>query len=409
MSTAGGPDIERSGLVFGYDTSYGIDTNNVSSRFYQGEPASNLFTVLGAPSNTDQNVTFAVQGTGVFKRVAVGTKIGNYTVRAEDVVYSYALGGTGCHYHGNFYNGVSSGTKVSLNIEYFLSSDVSIVRNYLGNFEQLPGVAGSWGSINPETNKWHRVSLTRTATGTGNLLMLMYPGACSSSTLSNQGTIYFKNPTVTLTSQPTTFVNGTRSSTQSLIDLTRTTNIDVSNVSFDSTGQLTFDGTNDYIDLGSDITISPNNQGWTAEYVFNTNSASTLQHFNSAEADDFNANWLALLSSKLAVWDHGQGTWRYGNTQFSSNTWYHIAFVQESGTSMQFYVNGEPEGGDHTTFSWSANYSALKTRYIGRYEYNGGYGRYFTGEIPVAKYYNKPLTTQEVLQNYNAYKNRFNL
>jgi hypothetical protein len=76
---------------------------------------------------------------------------------------------------------------------------------------------------------------------------------------------------------------------------------------------------------------------------------------------------------------------------------------------MQFYVNGESEGGDHTTFSWSANYSALKTRYIGRYEYNGGYSRYFTGEIPVAKYYNKALSAQEVQQNFKAYKNRFNI
>jgi len=172
---------------------------------------------------------------------------------------------------------------------------------------------------------------------------------------------------------------------------------------------FSFDGTDDYIDLGSDITIAGNGTGWTAEYVFNTNSASTLQHFNSAEADDFNANWLAILSSKLAVWDHGQGVWKYGNTQFSSGTWYHVAFVQESGTSMQYYVNGAAEGGDHTSFTFSSNYSALKTRYIGRYEYNGGYGRYFNGEIPVVKMYNTPLTAEEILANYNGYKNRFDI
>ena len=190
----------------------------------------------------------------------------------------------------------------------------------------------------------------------------------------------------------TPFIAGTRSTVEGLIDLTGNSSIDLANVSFDSNAQMLFDGTNDYVDLGSDSTISPINQGWTAEYVFKTNSAGTLQHFNSAEADDFNANWLALLSSKLAVWDHGQGTWRYGDTVFSSNTWYHIAFIQES-----------------ATFNWSSNYSALKTRYIGRYEYNGGYGRYFNGEMPVAKLYNKALTAQEVKQNYQQYKTRFNL
>ena len=172
-------------------------------------------------------------------------------------------------------------------------------------------------------------------------------------------------------------------------------------------GTLDFDGTNDYIDLGSDITISPANQGWTAVYVFNTDDATTLQHFNSAENDEFNANWLALLSSYLAVWDRTQNIWKYGSTQFSSNTWYHIAFVQESGTSMQFYVNGVPEGGNHTSFAWSSSKSALITRYVGRYEYAGSYGRYFNGEIPVVQMYNRALSASEVLQNYNATKGRF--
>ena len=175
-------------------------------------------------------------------------------------------------------------------------------------------------------------------------------------------------------------------------------------------GNTSFDGSDDYIDIGSDIMISPNNKGWTAEYVFNTDSASTLQHFNSAEADDFNANWLALYNSKLAVWNVSPGYWRYGSTVFQSNTWYHIAFVQDpGGTNMRFYVNGVAEGGDHVGNSWTASYSSLKTRYIGRYEYNGGYSRYFNGEIPVVKFYKDALSSEEIKQNYNSYKKRFNI
>ena len=175
-------------------------------------------------------------------------------------------------------------------------------------------------------------------------------------------------------------------------------------------GNTSFDGSDDYIDIGSDIMISPNNKGWTAEYVFNTDSASTLQHFNSAEADDFNANWLALYNSKLAVWNVSPGYWRYGSTVFQSNTWYHIAFVQDpGGTNMRFYVNGVAEGGDHVGNSWTASYSSLKTRYIGRYEHAGGYGRYFNGEIPVVKFYKNALSSNEIKQNYNSYKKRFNI
>ena len=175
-------------------------------------------------------------------------------------------------------------------------------------------------------------------------------------------------------------------------------------------GNTSFDGSDDYIDIGSDIMISSNNKGWTAEYVFNTDSASTIQHFNSAEADDFNANWLALYNSKLAVWNVSPGYWRYGSTVFQSNTWYHIAFVQDpGGTNMRFYVNGVAEGGDHVGNSWTASYSSLKTRYIGRYEHAGGYSRYFNGEIPVVKFYKNALSSNEIKQNYNSYKKRFNI
>ncbi len=403
-----GPNTVNDNLVFGYDTGYGVADNNTATRFYPGEPVTNLFTTVGESSSVDQNVTFSVNGTGTFKRVAVGAAIGNYKVKDTDVVYSYELGTNGCHYHGNDYSSVSSGTKVSFSIEYFLTSDVDIVSNYLGNLEQLSGVSGSWGSVNSQTGVWHKVSFTRTATSTGNLRMLMYPGGCSSSHLSSQGTIYYKNPIVTLTEHNVPFVSGARSSTSSLIDLKRTTDIDVSNVSFDSTGQLEWDGTDDYVDLGADIAISPINQGWTAEYVFNSDSAEVLQHFNGCEEDVHNAGWLALYESKLQVWDRTVGVWKKGNTVFSSNTWYHIAFVQVNGTTMKFYVNGVAEGGDHVSFSWTASKSAFFARYVGRYEY-GGYGRYFNGHIPVTRLYNKPLSAEEIQQNYNSYKNRFNI
>jgi hypothetical protein len=41
MSTTGGPNIERDGLVFGYDTGYGVADNNTATRFYPGEPTTN--------------------------------------------------------------------------------------------------------------------------------------------------------------------------------------------------------------------------------------------------------------------------------------------------------------------------------------------------------------------------------
>jgi hypothetical protein len=201
----------------------------------------------------------------------------------------------------------------------------------------------------------------------------------------------------------TPFVDGTRSNTEAIIDLTGENVITASNLSYNSDGTINFDGTDDYIDLQSDTLISPANQGWAAEYWFNTSSASTLQHFNSAEADDFNANWLAIYGNKLAVWNVSPGYWKYGSTNIQNNTWYQAVFICDAGgTNMRFYINGTQEAGTHVGNSWTSIYSALKTRYIGRYEYNGSYGRYFVGKIDKVKLYNRALSATEIKQNFEA-------
>lgn len=415
MSTAGGPYTERSGLVFGYDTGYNpsstFDHTISKTRHYKGTPATNLFTVLGSPSYSDQNVTFSVNGTGTFKRVAVGTVIGDYTVTAEDVVYSYDLGGNGCHYHGNDYSSVSTGAKVSLNIEYFLTDDVSIVTNYLGNFEQLAGVGGSWGSVSSETNKWHKVSLTRTATGTGNLRMLMYPGGCSSSTLSSQGTIYYKNPTVTLTDSPVPFSNGTRSTTESLLDLTGNDTINVVNTSFDSNGLPTFDGTDDYIaKTRNQYAITDN---WSVEVVFKpTNDSDTSWNGLFGGSLGAGGYWMFHSSGNLTYYEGYDGAtrityrpWTKANT-FNQNVYHHLVITYTSTGSTTGTYNLYYNGGEKTdSFNWTFTFShSLDSRFIG-----AGDGRFGTNDIHVYREFNRVLTSAEVLQNYNAYKNRFNL
>jgi hypothetical protein len=178
----------------------------------------------------------------------------------------------------------------------------------------------------------------------------------------------------------------------------------------DNLGSLSFDGVNDYIDFGSDIIISPDNQGWTAEYWFNTSSASTLQSLNSAENDEFNANWLSIYQSKLAVWNRNPGYWKFGSTIIQSNTWYQAVFVCDAGgTNYRYYINGVAEGGDHVNNVWVAIYSSLETRYVGRYEFSGSYSRYFVGKIPIVKMYNRALTAQEIQQNFNATRSRFSI
>jgi len=413
-----GPKIVRDGLVFGYDTganpSSNFDHKSDQRRFFKGRLTENLFGTTAMSfqddagiytndivSGTDSIGDYFIKDTvnapwwaglriyqnGVSPLTAGISYVLSFECRSEQTGWSWS-------YDSNASGGGWSGNDVGR------LSNTNLVFDKTGGTTYTSDMANTWQRVS------YRVTMKDSNTFTG---ASAYPHD-SFFTNTNNVKIYYRNPQLELgKTVATPYVAGTRSSTESLIGLTKSTTIDVSNVSFDSDGLPTFDGTNDYVDLGADIEISPINQGWTAEYVFNTNNASTLQHFNGCDEDVHNAGWIALYNSKLAVWNRSPGTWKYGDTVFSSNTWYHVVFVQTSGTTMQFYVNGEPEGGDHTTYTWNADKSAFFCRYVGKYKYLGNSSRYFNGEIPITKLYNRALSAQEVQQNFKAYKNRFNL
>ena len=440
MGQVRGTNVINKDLVYGYDTGYNPSITGLDSqphhndyRFYKGIPATNVISSgipgyfgSGGTTLTQKTLNGFSSASGVFQRNFV-----NNPAQANTNTYN---NNAGLFHSGLSFNSLSASTEyIMISFDFYMitpyvrhSSSGTGLNGYLGvtytdgsggnhgwNDSLAGGAGDDWNNNSAYVGKWRKIALIADLTDskTPSSINAMY--IYNDRTIQGEGifTNFVITEHPTLPTAPAQWMpqGGTRSNTASLIDLKRTTNTTVAYMSFDSTGQPEFDGTDDYVDLGSDITISPINQGWTAEYVFNSDSASTLQHFNSAEADSENSNWLALFQSYLQVWDHGQNVWRKGSTVFSSNTWYHVAFVQETGTSMQFYVNGVAEGGDHASFSWTAARSALITRYVGRYEYNGGYGRYFNGHISVAKLYSQPLTADEIKQNYQAYKNRFNI
>ena len=396
-----GLNIERDGLVFGYDTgrntSSGLDDRVRGRRHFKGRNTTNVVTNTNLNTGWSKGYQTAILYDEILppKRI-VSQVVGFNKSSASSYWYSY----------GNYAPQTPS-TVYTVSM-YVKTRDSNFrIKFYTADNQEAGRYNSSYITV-PDDGEWHRVvwdSFTNPSNSQSDSLSFNFIMADTG----DSSRTWFCAPQMEANPHVSPFVTGTRSSTQSLIDLTKTLDINVSNVSFGSDGLPEFDGSNDYIDLGADLAVSPINQGWTAEYIFNSDSASTLQHFNGCEEDVHNAGWLALYQSKLQVWNRSPGIWRKGSTVFASNTWYHVAFVQESGTSMQFYVNGVAEGGDHVTYSWNASKSAFFARYIGRYENAGSYSRYFNGHIPVAKFYNKGLSAAEVKQNFNSYRKRFNL
>lgn len=212
----------------------------------------------------------------------------------------------------------------------------------------------------------------------------------------------------------TPFVNGTRSSTQSLIDLTGNNLINTSGVSFDSTGNITFDATDDFLTLGSDITFKSRG-GWSVESVVyynsvagNYNNVTSPANFIGSE-DIINNSWYwSVLENRLALWNVSPGYWRYGSTILQPNRWYHVVITcSEDGASYRFYLNGVAEGGDHVSQVWNPDHSGLRVRYFGKG--NNGNPRLVNGKIAVTNMYNRSILPSEIYNSFLGYRTRYNI
>jgi hypothetical protein len=168
-------------------------------------------------------------------------------------------------------------------------------------------------------------------------------------------------------------------------------------------GALTFDGTDDYINLGDSTKWDFGSNGSIEMVLKPTNSTGNDRLWcidnNSSNLDAY------LNSSGYNVYMHGGvvGT----TTSLTQNQYNHLVVVYNSGT-IQIYVNGVAGTmtGTTTGYNISNNSTNNSNLYLGCYR-NLSYNLY--GDMPIFKVYNRALTASEVQQNYNAYKNRFDI
>ena len=424
MSTVNnGPQIVRNGLVLNLDAGNGKSYS------------TNRFQALGSGTVTE-NVTFAINGTGTFQRVASGTVIGGYTVRPNDVVYSYALGVLGCHYHGNSAPAVA-GSYATFSFDYLVTGATTYpITDYLANFE---GVAsGATGIANSLQNVWQRRSFTVGPISTsGNLNMYLYPGACGATRLADSGTIYYRNPKVEFTNVDTG--NSTFSSTSNIglwYDLSGNgyngtlTNGPTSDVS--NKGNILFDGSNDEITTNLPLTNFPSYSSFTFETWVKITAFPAVLAANQYGVT-YQAGVLlgATYYAGAALYWYGnnagnaftlygfiRGADAYRNTSgynFSLNQWYHCVMVNNAALgTLVLFINGTLYSSvatatlpyDPANTPTAGNIGISKSQVDG-----GGTANYraFGGQMASARVYNKALTNAEITQNYEATRTRFGL
>jgi hypothetical protein len=389
-----GPHLIKDSLVFGYDTGYGIADNNTSTRFYPGEPTVNSLASTAVGSS---GITFGSDSGGTYLETNSGTtgynyiKIPNITVTSnETYTWSFELKSTETI--------TQSGNKY-----YFDTNEYS---NEFSTSNDQSRVSSS--QIRPSSlpaNEWVKFALTVTMkpnlTGaySYDFLNFIKPHFTSKK-------IYYRNMQFEHNkSHHTPFVAGTRSSTQSLIDLKRSTDINVATTSFDSTGQPTLDGTDDYI-YPNNITNGSGLTSITAEFVVkaSANNKNIIKSNNNAILLHYGGAGFYLNST-----DNTTSGYLGWNNKLSGGTGaYEHLVATYDGTTMKLYVNGESTG---TTRAYSAGSTGI-LKDLNGVTIGGNFNStqpYFNGDIPIAKIHNRALTAGEVKQNFNAYKNRFDI
>ena len=91
-------------------------------------------------------------------------------------------------------------------------------------------------------------------------------------------------------------------------------------------------------------------------------------------------------------------------TGITLNTWYH-AVATYDGTNIVSYNNGQ----QFSTVSMPTGLYVDQLYGFSVADNSRRPGRFWAGKIPIVRVYNRALTASEVLQNYNANKNRFGL
>ena len=383
-----GPGVVNDGLVFGFDTGYPISDNAVANRFNQGEPTVNLITNSGT-SNTGW------VGYGWTGSQAISSDYSN----------TYEFTATNGWHNRTFDTGVTSGGTIYVNFEYKLKQQQTtqnqlFVLNgtHLGSYTNYIGA----GSMSFE---WKTFSGSFTA-NTNSSKIAIGPRGADGSGLTD--IVYIRNLQVESKAHATPFVNGTRSDTASLIDLKRTASIDVSDVSFDSNAQPTFDGTNDKIVIPADSFSNIGTGDFTIDLVFKNTKTSNYSHFFSIKDQYHFALKMQNTSSRGIYVYRTSGLSTYGtiNAYAPSTTDYYHLVCKREGDNIELYLNGVSKG---TKSGWN-NIDIENDTYttsIGTHTSSGS--EFLAGEIPVVKVYNRALTSGEIADNFKAYKNRFNI
>lgn len=405
-----GPKSTTNGLVLYYDT------GNIKS--YVGEPTVN--SIVGGSDCAN----------GVSAPWLVGGHAGCVVTGQENVWYSkdrphvyryFSTNNTG-YAMINQQSSVQnvSGQTYTYSVEFKpIKGDYSGISNsysiYPNGYKIPAGISGGnalSSTVTELEDGWYRWVLIYACTYTGNnaIRFNLFTGGYNGNS-TGDFEVLFDNFQFEAKDHITQFTSTERTTTQGLIDLTRSRTLNLSNVSFDSGAQIIFDGTDDFIDLNDNPHNGLNEGTW--EFVVNfdvvhDNETGTYRQLYIQEASVWVGQYFDYIGIDIAK---DNGSWFDGSGGLSTNSqigpvnsgqFYHAVFTWD-GANVKGYLNGQL--GFTTAISGLTSLRNGSTpRRIGRRS-----GNPLMGDMPIVKLYGKSLTADEVFKNFMAIKSRFNI
>ena len=183
-------------------------------------------------------------------------------------------------------------------------------------------------------------------------------------------------------------------------------------------GNIETDGVDDYVSISGTSTLD-----------FGVNDSFTIETWVNLQAIPSSGNTSAICckasccgidwyypTANTIVFRAGVRNATDGQQSFSSNNyrnlnqWYHLVFTYTSNQSdgMKLYVDSSLDA-TLTNVGFSEFSDNTKAYRIGGNSALGGTGMHSNIKSAATKMYNRALTAQEVVQNYNATKGRFGL
>lgn len=173
-------------------------------------------------------------------------------------------------------------------------------------------------------------------------------------------------------------------------------------------GSIVLDGTNDYVDFGTIGTSISSYFTWN--FIINTGTFSGGSSNNLAvllftRSDGGKGFWMMMGADSIKFTIGTVSDYTLTNLSFSTNTIYNLTYVIDNNT-WRMYVNGSLVG----TNGISTNRSQTDNVYKIGVVLNGNgtiRGDNSDTTFYAVSHYDRALSASEVLQNYNALKNRF--